>query len=70
MNPQTLADEPDYVPPILPKIPSVKVTIESSSETVSFRVIRYDARRLMMRGKAQAASTIGKRVALVLESQL
>ena len=70
MNPQPLPDEEEYVPPILPKLKFATVSIRCGSESISFRVYRADAERLICRGKAQAPSSIGRRVALILDSQL
>ena len=54
----------------LPTLKTATVSIRCGAESISFRVMRYDAKRLLMRGKAQAATTIGRRVALVLEAVL
>jgi hypothetical protein len=62
--------ESAFLAPKFPKLKHATVTIECGSERVSFRVIRYDEKRLMMRGKAQASATIGKRIALVLAAVL
>lgn len=58
------AREPDEINPCRYATVSIRIGRESSS----FRVFRFDETRLVMRGKAQAASTIGKRIALVLEN--
>ena len=70
LNPDPLPDESPYVAPKLPKLPFATVTIRCGKEFVSFRVHRWDAKRLLCRGKAQSASTIGRRVALCLEASL
>jgi hypothetical protein len=70
MNPKPLLEEPACVPVKLSKLPFATVSIQIGEERVSFRVIRWNSRKLMVRGKAQAASTIGRRVALILEAML
>ena len=70
LNPEPLPDEPPNVAPKLPKQPFATVTIKCGAESVSFRVHRWDAKRLLCRGKVQASSTIGRRVALCLEAAL
>lgn len=52
------------------KLKHATVSIRCGNESVSFQVFRFDEKRLVMRGKAQAASSIGRRVALVLEAVL
>lgn len=63
-------DEPNWTPINLPSPKFATVSIRCGSESISFRVMRFDEKRLMTRGKVQAASTIGKRVALVLDHVL
>lgn len=70
MEPVDLPDEPKYIAPKLPKLKTATVSIRIGRESISFQVFRFDATRLFCRGKAQAASTIGKRIALILDSQL
>ena len=70
LNPEPLPNEPPYVATKLPKLPFATVTIRCGSESVSFRVHRWDAKRLICLGKVQAASTIGRRVSLALDSAL
>jgi len=65
-----LPDEPEYIAPKLPKPKTATVSIRCGSEAITFQVFRFDEKRLVCRGRAQAASTIGKRIALILDSQL
>ena len=62
--------EPHTAPPIPSRPPHVTVALACGGERVSFRVSRYDHRRLFTRGKAQSAATIGRRIALALEAML
>lgn len=62
-------EESATLPPRV-KLKYATVTIRCGTESVSFRVYRFDVKRLMMRGRVQAPSTIGRRVALVLDSVL
>lgn len=57
-------------PPKLHRLKFATVSLQCGSERRSFRVTRYDARRFLALGRIQAASTIGRRVALVLEALL
>jgi len=64
-------DEEIASAPFIPaKIKHATVSIRCGDESVSFQVFRLDEKRLVMRGKAQAASSIGKRITLLLDSQL
>lgn len=67
---QAPAIDPHWKPPKLPRLPFVPISIGAGKDRRTFRVIRYDARRFLALGKIQAASTIGKRIALVLEAIL
>lgn len=64
------AIDPDWKAPKLPKLKFALVTIRCGLEYRSFRVHRWDAKSLLALGKVQAASTIGKRIALALEAIL
>lgn len=64
------APEPKWTPPKLRRAKFVTVSLQCGSERRSFRVHRYDGKRLLALGKVQAASTVGRRVALVLDSLL
>lgn len=66
----TLPDEPEWIAPKPPKLKHATVSIRCGNESVSLQVFRFDTKRLVMRGKVQAPSTIGKRIALLLDSQL
>lgn len=70
LNQDSMPEEPPCVAPKLPPVKSATVTIRCGSESVSFRVSRWDEKKLMMRGVRQAPSRIGKRVALVLDAIL
>lgn len=70
LNPELLPDEPAAVAPKLPRLKFATVTIRCGRESVSFRVVRWDARKLLCRGKVQASSTVGRRVALCLDAIL
>lgn len=70
LNPEPIPDEPPYVAPKMPLLKFATVTIRCGNEFVSFRVSRWDDKQLMMRGVRQAASRIGKRVAIVLDAVL
>lgn len=70
LNPEPLPDEPEWIAPKLPPLKFATVSIRCGSESITFRVHRYDRSRLICRGKAQAASSIGRRVAMILDSQL
>jgi hypothetical protein len=67
---EPLPDEPAYVGPVLPRANYATVSIRCGKESICVRVYRHDDKRLLLRGKPQAASTIGKRLALVLEAVL
>lgn len=62
--------EPKWRHPKLAGLPFVTVTLECGPERRSFRVHRYDGKRLIALGKIQAASSIGRRVALTLDAIL
>lgn len=62
--------EPKWKAPKLPRLPFIPISIGAGKDRRTFRVIRYDAKRFLALGKIQAASTIGKRIALVLEALL
>ena len=70
LNPQPLPDEPEYVAPKLARQKFATVSIACGDERVTFRVSRWNDKLLIFRGKAQAASTIGRRVALALDAIL
>ncbi len=61
--------EPKWKAPKLTRLPFVAISLECGKDRRSFRVIRYGKRFLAL-GKIQAASSIGKRIALVLEALL
>lgn len=46
------------------------ISISCRGKSQRFRVIRFDERRFIALGKVQAASSIGKRIALALEAML
>ena len=63
-------------PPRLPKRPGPKIKMTlmlvddaGKSETISATIVRFD-RKFLFRGKLQAASSIGKRIATVIENIL
>lgn len=62
--------DPHWKAPKLLKLKFALVTIRCGQEYRSFRVHRWDGKRLFALGKVQAASTIGRRVALVLDAIL
>jgi hypothetical protein len=70
LNPAPLPDEPPYVELKLPKLLFATVTIRCGKESISFRVHKWDEKRLLCLGKIQAASSIGRRVALCLDAAL
>jgi len=61
---------PESVKPFVPRVKFGTVSIRIGDESRTFRVTRWDASRLFALGKPQAASTIGKRIALTLENLL
>lgn len=70
LNPDPLPDEPAWTSAKLAPEKFATVTLACGTERISFRVHRFDAKRLLARGKAQAASSIGRRIALTLEALL
>ena len=62
--------EPPCKPAKLPRLPFVTISLQCGAERRSFRVHRYDSKRLLALGKVQAASTIGKRIALAIDALL
>jgi hypothetical protein len=70
LNPGPLPDEGKAPEQDLPAVPYAAVSIRIGKERISFRVQRWDAKTLMLKGKRMAASSIGKRIALVLENML
>lgn len=64
------SEEPKFRAPILPRLKFATVSIRIGSEAATFRVHRWNEKQLFALGKPQVASTIGKRVALVLQNLL
>lgn len=56
--------------PKLPRLNFVTISLQCGADRRTFRVHRYDAKRFLALGKVQAASTIGRRIAIVLEAML
>ena len=69
LNPDPLPDEPEHVATKLPPAKFATVSIRCGAESVTFRVHRIGD-KMLMRGKIQAASSVGRRIALVLEAVL
>lgn len=57
----------DFLPRRIAPDAIISIRLPKIGESKTFRVHRVDAKRLLAFGKVQAASTIGKRVGLVLE---
>ena len=70
LNPEPPPDEPEYVAPMLPRVKFATFSIAIGRERISFRVSRFSPKKLVCRGRIQAASSIGRRIALTLEAML
>lgn len=62
--------DPGFAPYVPAKAKTATVTIRCGRESLSFRVRRWDATRMICRGRVQQAARLGKVVAVALEGIL
>ena len=65
-----LPDQPRSASPVPARVKTATVSIRCGKDSLSFRVFRWDEKKLCVRGQARAASWIGKVVAVALEGIL
>lgn len=62
--------EQPFTPAKLSRLDYVTITLRHKRQTLLFRVHRWNAKRFLVRGRFQAASRIGRIVAVALEGLL
>ena len=62
--------EPKWTAPKSPTPPFATISIQIGADRRAFRVVRWDEKRFIALGKVQAASSIVRRLALMMEALL